>query len=1308
MSSIASFCWKSLAVLLVVFALMVSLVRSLLPQVDHVRQQLVQLLEQEFQLQVELEGINADWQAYGPELRLNQLLVPQQADLPISLAVDSVQIKLDFWQSLLHLEPQIQDVKFSGVTLGLDLEQLALSEPQKNIDWLYALLLGQLQRYSITDLQLDLYRQNRHFKPIHIDQLNWLNQGQRHVGEGVVYLDAAAKDTELLSLRVDIKGDSNDPASLSGQIYAIAKDLELAKWAETQVNPYQPDQSLPLTGIVNFQAWLEVEGRHLGMGMLEFGRTQLSWDLNDKPQDLAIERGQLQWRALAGGWQLFSHDLQLQTNQQPWPVTDFLVNQDPKGLHAQLSVLKPELLLPLLPLLPGVTLEQLLQYQRMAPKGELSQLVWQQSPQSWQFSAHADGLSWGSDGQIPGVASLDFDVAATADNITVALAEQGLSLDYPAMFPQTLSVNMQATQLHYQLPQQRLLVPDLQLENDDVRLDAALKLDFADSVTLALAANADLKDVATIQGYFPEAAMGQALADYLAAALKSGESHGAQVVWQGAFNQFPFAEHQGKFQAGFRLDKAEFEFLPDWPAVSDIRLDALFDNARMDLWLRQGRLLKVDASGAHIAIPQLGDRSLLIIAADIEAQGQDATEVMLQSPLKDSVGATLEVVNIQGKVGAALDLAIPLYEADAEINGVVSLDNVPVYISEPGLQLEQVQASIAFHNDKVTGKDLQAILFGQPVQLSVSTEPLHQDYALDVTMAGQWDLGKLSRQFDLPLSQYYQGELDWQGRLNMVFDDAGYRLQARVTSDLAEAELGLPSPLTKPIGDKLALTAELIGDNKQSHLGIKLGQLAEFWGGFTPKSGKHVAYFDLMLGRNFKLGDQLVKQDGALWLALNKVDLAPWLKVIDEISQGEGSGVLPPLQQLSGKIKHLTAYDQPINALSIEGVRSPSSWQLALDSDALAGSVNIYPDWYNQGIKLSAQRLYLSRTSKDSSPSPSDPEPWHLPPIALDVDDFRYDNKQLGHLVLQAAPAELGYQIQTLSLSAPGISVVGSGYWHDQAPQNYTELDWRLSAEAFDLISERLQIDPGLKEAPLDLNATLTWQGSPFDFSVASLNGDVNFTFGKGHLSQISDKGARIFSLFSLDSLLRKLSLDFSDVFGQGLYFNAFSGNLKIDNGVVKTTDTEMDAIAGNMKVRGYTDLATESLNYDIRFVPQLASSVPTVVLLSTSAWTMGVGAFALTKVLEPVIEVISEIRFRVTGTMSDPKLEELERKSKEIEIPESILPAKPASPGAASAKGSSSQTASKPEIDVQAIEAAKEADGGSQTPSHTEGHSQY
>nr|WP_165398996.1 AsmA-like C-terminal region-containing protein [Shewanella maritima] len=258
--------------------------------------------------------------------------------------------------------------------------------------------------------------------------------------------------------------------------------------------------------------------------------------------------------------------------------------------------------------------------------------------------------------------------------------------------------------------------------------------------------------------------------------------------------------------------------------------------------------------------------------------------------------------------------------------------------------------------------------------------------------------------------------------------------------------------------------------------------------------------------------------------------------------------------------------------------------------------------------------------------------------------------------MLQGNPNEQGYRFQTLSLTQPVVTLTANGQWQQVDGKDVTGFDVQLKATKFDELSNILGINLGIQDAPLDILASLSWNDVPYRFNLAGLNGHLKFDLGKGHLSELSDKGARLFSLFSLDSILRKLSLDFSDVFGQGLYFNSFAGNLDIDDGVVKTTDTEMDGIAGAMKVRGFTDLTTRSLNYDIRFSPQLASSVPTVVLLSTSAWTLGVGAFALTKVLEPVIEVISEIRFRLTGDMENPVLEELERKSKEIEIPESIL----------------------------------------------------
>lgn len=64
----------------------------------------------------------------------------------------------------------------------------------------------------------------------------------------------------------------------------------------------------------------------------------------------------------------------------------------------------------------------------------------------------------------------------------------------------------------------------------------------------------------------------------------------------------------------------------------------------------------------------------------------------------------------------------------------------------------------------------------------------------------------------------------------------------------------------------------------------------------------------------------------------------------------------------------------------------------------------------------------------------------------------------------------------------------------------------------------------------------MDWQGAPYDLDMPSLAGTVTWRLGEGHLAEISDKGARVFSLLSLDSLIRKLRLDFRDVFSKGFF----------------------------------------------------------------------------------------------------------------------------------------------------------------------------
>ncbi|MGS0825166.1 YhdP family protein [Shewanella sp. 0m-8] len=1286
--NLTRFCWQFLAIILVLFALMVSLFRGLLPQLDQVRMELISFVESEYQVKVDIGNLAAEWQAYGPALTVKNFVLPAQDNLPVTLLFNQVHVKFDFWQSLVTASPQIEDVIFDGANVALDLDRLKALEPresttQMQTDWIYKLLLEQLDRFSITDARFQLLSKEHDYRPIFIKDMKWRNTSGRHRAEGKVVLDENASEVEQLALSVDIKGNGNRPESLVGQFYLAARSLDIGEWASRQPNPYDMTTSLPLEGVVNLQAWAGFANRSIEGVTVEFQPSWLEWFLNEKPQKFTINSGAVLWQPKAQGWSLTSHGLDFSTNESSWPALSLVAEKTEQGIDATANQLALDMLLPLLPLIPGVELDSLNTWQALKLTGKIKNINahWGELLKQPEVSLELDSVAWLAYDGIPGVAAIDVKANILDDTLRFSLPEQSYLLDFNGDFAAPIQLKGDAFCGDVNFSDLSLSLPKIHFSNADLDIDAGVRFEFADAVHMALLANIDINDVANVHQYFPLNGMSSELVTYLTQALKAGNTDDAVVVWHGAFSRYPYAQHDGIFQADFTLTNANFEFQPTWPAVSQLNLSALFENDAMDLRVNQGQLLDVKADGAYIGIPSLGDRSLLQVKVDLATKAEAANAVIQQSPLVDSVGATLDVVQISGDITGQIDLSIPLYDGESEvIKGTVNFKDTPVYVAEPGIQLDKVTGQIQFVNDVVTGSNLNAVMYQQPLQFSFNTKSMNKNYGVNVDLAGQWQLADLPPELHNPLSDYYDGQVDWNGDLRLIFDPIGYRIQARVETDLIDAALNLPAPFSKAKGEAKHLVAELIGDNKQASLGIKLDKQMEFWGGFGADSGNALAHYDLLLGRLFKPGDKLRKHQGHLQIDLDKTELSPWLPIVQafvsqgevsqsDISQDDAPSVLtdesvttkaaffPALVSIDADLNDLNLMGQPLTDLHFSAEPTEHAWRFDVNSQQFDGRLDFYPDWVNQGLKIVASKFHMAPESRteENAHYKSDTIMANLPPLAIDVDNFSLYGKSLGHLVLQGTPKGASYEIQTVSITTPNVQLKGRGDWDMNQGKNLTSFKLTLDATKFDYLSEKLGIDPGLKNAPTAVTADISWTGAPYAFSLETLNGDVSFELGKGHLSEVSDKGARIFSLFSLDSLLRKLSLDFSDVFGKGLYFDSFNGTLKLDDGVVKTTDTEMNAVAGNMRVRGYTDLMTESLNYDIRFVPQLASSVPTVVLLSTG-WTFGLGAFALTKVLEPVIEVISEIRFRLTGTMSEPKLEELERKSKEIEIPESIL----------------------------------------------------
>lgn len=132
-------------------------------------------------------------------------------------------------------------------------------------------------------------------------------------------------------------------------------------------------------------------------------------------------------------------------------------------------------------------------------------------------------------------------------------------------------------------------------------------------------------------------------------------------------------------------------------------------------------------------------------------------------------------------------------------------------------------------------------------------------------------------------------------------------------------------------------------------------------------------------------------------------------------------------------------------------------------------------------------------------------------------------------------------------------------------------------------------------------------------------------------------------SLFSLHSIVRRLNLDFRDLFEKGLFFRKLGFTGEISDGVWHNSDLLLQADAGDLRGAGQLSLPNGAIDYQMRFTPQFTNGLSLATAFAVTPVT-GVYVLAASRLLSPVIDVITEIRFQVSGTLDQPKINETGR----------------------------------------------------------------
>ena len=228
-----------------------------------------------------------------------------------------------------------------------------------------------------------------------------------------------------------------------------------------------------------------------------------------------------------------------------------------------------------------------------------------------------------------------------------------------------------------------------------------------------------------------------------------------------------------------------------------------------------------------------------------------------------------------------------------------------------------------------------------------------------------------------------------------------------------------------------------------------------------------------------------------------------------------------------------------------------------------------------------------------------------------------------------------------------------SGWWALTDTKSHSALNVDVEGENNSELMERFGITSGIQKAPFSMQAQLEWDGSPWGIKIDTLDGKVETELGKGIISDVSG-AARLLGLFSLDSIIRKMQLDFSDVFDKGMAFNSITGTGEFQNGIFLTNDLRMDAVAGEMKIKGIANLNSRLVDAEVNFTPDITSGIPVLTAFAVTPQT-ALYVLAITTVISPVVEVFTQVNYSVKGPLDSPTVSELSRSKGEFKLPEKL-----------------------------------------------------
>lgn len=748
---------------------------------------------------------------------------------------------------------------------------------------------------------------------------------------------------------------------------------------------------------------------------------------------------------------------------------------------------------------------------------------------------------------------------------------------------------------------------------------------------------------------------------------------------------------------------------PAWPALEAVQAQLLIDRVRLQLGAAKGRVRSAGALQALQVEARIGDYTThdphLTVRGQVRGPGEEALAFVQNSPLGGLLSGALDQARLTGAVDLGLELDLPLERLhEVKVRGQLRLSGNDLRLSPDAPWLQATTGRLDFSERGFRAPQVTAHLFGGELRFSGGLERQGDRAVLRFQGQGGLTAEGLRRAVEAGprwaalsgVGARATGSTTYRARLEVVPEGTNLRID----SDLQGLALDLPAPLSKPAAALWPLRLEQAvldgaGAATEGHPGAQRDRLAfDLGAGSDPllsaryerehgPDGVRVLRGALSVGRPA----QALPATGVhARLALGELDLQAWQRWWEAWPVAAVPSTAPPERPGADEPTAALAATQPYwpteFALSADrighdgrsfhevvagGSRLGDDWRLSVSARELNGYVEYRPSAAAVPGRVYARlaRLSLPPATATGVEQLLQTQPQAVPALDVVVDELELKGRRLGRLEVVAenrrastvareggreAPAE--WRLTTLNLTVPEARLQASGNWAAlggtgprEPGRRRTALNVQLSVQDAGALLERFGMPGVVRGGQGKLQGTLGWVGSPLSMDLPSLSGELGIDLQRGQFLQADPGLAKLLGVLNLQSLPRRLALDFRDVFSAGFAFDFVRGNARIAQGVASTNNLQMKGVSAAVLLEGSADTVRETQDLSVVVVPELNAGTAALLATAISPVT-GLGTFLAQFLLRQPLQEAATQQFRVTGPWADPHVEKVNRRN--------------------------------------------------------------